>query len=155
MSLNGCSASKGRFPIRHNISAVRPSSLICNWSRGVVAFLFASRLRRSIFQRVWPPGDACPLPRSASALLRPRGLPPRSKSWKIKAPPPCLRRARRGRQASPSEKRPHPGITYAYLTDMSPPTKRPSRVPRSWKAGPRPVLTGSTQAPVKASSQDP
>ena len=61
----------------------------------------------------------------------------------------------RARQASPSEKRHHPGITYAYLTDMSPPTKRPSRVPRSWKAGPRPVLTGSTQAPVKASSQDP
>jgi|GEM_PF-5185920 len=62
-----------------------------NWSRGVAAFLSASSLRRLIFQRIWPPGDACPLPRSASASLRPRGLPPgpnpgRSKRLRQAAP---------------------------------------------------------------------
>gem|GEM_PF-3211006 len=45
------------------------------WSRGAAAFLSASPLRRSIFRRIWPPGDPCPLPRSASASPRPRGLP--------------------------------------------------------------------------------
>jgi len=58
-------------------------------------------------------GDPCPLPRPASALIRPN--PPeadrRSKSWKIEAPPPCLRQAGRGRQASRSERRSHPAIT--------------------------------------------
>jgi putative transposase len=52
------------------------AALSRNWSRGGAAFLSASSLRRLIFQRIWPPGDARPLPRSASALLRPRGLPP-------------------------------------------------------------------------------
>jgi|GEM_PF-4896096 len=47
-----------------------------NWSRGVAAFFSASSLRRSIFRRIWPPADARPLPRSTSASLRPRGLPP-------------------------------------------------------------------------------
>jgi len=52
------------------------------------------------FRGIGPPGGACPLPRSASAPLRPRGIP-RPKSLKIKAPPP-----------SRSEKRRHRVIAY-------------------------------------------
>jgi len=79
--------------------------------RGVAAFLSASTLRRLISRRIWPPRDACPLPRSASAQLRPRGLPPGPHPGKSKRLRPacakrgaCLCVARRqaaGRQAAP------------------------------------------------------
>jgi len=72
-------AFRGRLAGRASRAGVTHPAprLICrNWSRGVAAFLSASSLRRLIFRRIWPPGDACPLPRSASASLRPRGLPP-------------------------------------------------------------------------------
>jgi hypothetical protein len=79
-----------------------------NWSRGVAAFLSASSLRRLIFRRIWPPGDACPLPRSASAALRPRGLPPGPNPGKSK----------RLRQAAPRKRR-YPVITYGSSPSLS------------------------------------
>jgi len=57
-----------------------------------------------------------PLPRSASARLRPRGLPPRPESWKIEAPPP-----------SRSEKRRHPVI--AQVGGVPRRTRHPSSDP--------------------------
>jgi len=94
-----------------------------NWSRGGGGISLRFKSSALDFPRDLASGGPVCVRRTGRCLPPPSvGLSsasaerasPRSKSWKIKAPPPCLRQAGRGRQASRSEKRRHPVITYHW-----------------------------------------
>jgi len=59
-------------------------------------------------------GGSLPPPPVGLGFASAERASPRSKSRKIEAPPPCLRQAGRGREASRSEKRHQPVIAYLH-----------------------------------------